>query len=208
MLADTPQNSAYLQSLCAPTQPPRTRMARLSALDCLVTLLADLRPEALPYLSLQRDAQGRPYATVSGGNAPCFDFNLTHSKHFVGCALLFGKGRVGVDIEDTLSADRAQKLATRFFSESEKKALASCADTKALALTATRLWTAREAISKQEGRGFPLSYDSEALPPHLRLWAGMLHAKEASALLTLCAPSLCSDPICDENALPIQWIRS
>lgn len=92
------------------------------------------------------DASGRPYLEAGG-----IDFNITHSKGFVACALSLGEGRVGIDAEPStreLPPERQKALATRFFSEDEQNALISGKK------SFPKLWTEREAYLKMTGEGF------------------------------------------------------
>lgn len=95
---------------------------------------------------IKTDVNGKPY--VSGRED--LHFNISHSKGFVVCAFSVGEGRVGVDAErlrDVLPRERQIKLAERFFSEKEKKALAD-------GESFVNLWTKREAYLKMTGDGF------------------------------------------------------
>lgn len=78
------------------------------------------------------------------------DFNITHSKGLVACALSLGQGRIGIDAErihGSISPARQGALVRRFFSEKEKKALAD-------GESFVSLWTKREAYLKMTGEGF------------------------------------------------------
>jgi 4'-phosphopantetheinyl transferase len=97
-------------------------------------------------LQINTDENGKPYFDGRSD----IDFNISHSCGFVVCALSVGEGRVGVDVEREKSAipiERQAKIAERFFSENEKKALAD-------GESFVTLWTKREAYLKMTGDGF------------------------------------------------------
>ena len=97
-------------------------------------------------LQINTDENGKPYFDGRSD----IDFNISHSCGFVVCALSVGEGRVGVDVErekSAISIERQVKIAERFFSENEKKALAD-------GESFVSLWTKREAYLKMTGDGF------------------------------------------------------
>ncbi len=201
-LPSHPENLQYLQKIENSTAPLRVKQQRLSALLLLTELLSQVLPEAPDALCLGRDEHSRPYAMTA---APCppFDFNLSHTEGMVACALLLGEGRVGVDAEVLLPYDRAHKLAERFYTEQEKKHLSAFLSEDAYAEEVTRLWTAKEAISKQDGRGDPVRYNGLHIPEGLVLH-GLNYAipNGTATLISLCAPHEAGKPItvaCSED---------
>ena len=168
-------NQGYLNALMGkPQRPalPRVTAARLTALSLLPPLMerAGFDPSLL---RLSRDEHGRPYGEwVSGGGVP-FDFNLSHSDSYAVCALLTGSGRVGVDAEDLLTPARALPLIGHFCTEGEQAAMQGLSD-EDRAAAFTRMWTIREALSKQDGRGMPLRYDAVRIPDTVRVFCGVL----------------------------------
>ena len=88
---------------------------------------------------------GRP--CFAGENVP--QFNLSHSGDLV--TLAIGGTPVGVDVEEVCEIDLA--LFDTWLSDEEKQTIKASQD----ALTAFyRIWTAREAFSKLDGRGICL----------------------------------------------------
>ena len=171
------ENGAYLDALMRGT--PQVAIARLTALSLLPALL-DLSGVNCRDTVLSRDAQGRPFAKGSPG----LDFNLSHSDAHAVCALLIGGGTVGVDVEEPLSPDRAARLMQRYAAD-EEHARFDIADPQPWEGFA-RLWTLREALAKQDGRGQPLNFDATAVPPYLCLHGG--HLPDTGAALALCVP--------------------
>lgn len=189
------ENTQYLQSIADSSAPSRVKVQRLSALHLLTELLSQVFPDALDTLRLLRDEHGRPYAQT-GESCPPFDFNLSHTEGTVACALLVGNGRVGVDAETLLPYDRAHKLAKRFYTEQENTHLSTFSTEDAYAEEVTRLWTAKEALSKQDGRGEPLRFDGLSIPSGLTLQSfRYLHPDGSAILVSLCAPIHAGAPI-------------
>ena len=136
----------------------------------------DLPLGALP---LQRDARGRPQ--LAGGDG---DVNWSHSGEALLAAWL-PAGRVGVDIEWLCPRPKALALAERFFAPEETRALrALSGNADALEHAFTRLWCAKEALLKADGRG--LSFGLEKLQFALDPDA----APDAAPRLLGCDPAL------------------
>lgn len=79
-----------------------------------------------------------------------FDFNLSHSGALV--ALVYGKRRSGIDVERLNRVSDYGKL-LRFFSEKEQRQILTSPDPER---EFYRVWTFREAFSKEEGIGLSL----------------------------------------------------
>lgn len=118
-------------------------------------------------LKLYYGEKGKPYLR----DHP-FYFNLSHSGSYVVCAL--SRHEVGVDIQQYKRTD-IDRLAERFFSTEEKKALKACHDRKELELLFYRLWTRKEAYGKLTGEGIAAVIDRSVLP----LIEGEMPAAEA-----------------------------
>jgi phosphopantetheinyl transferase len=142
--------------------PPRVAVSRLCGLSLLPPLL-ERAGISLTRLRLYRDEHGRPYGISLDPTAPAFDFNISHSNTYGACALLVGGGRVGIDVEDAIPPARAAALIRRYCTEGEKSLLDGLTNEEAAAAF-TRIWTIREALGKQEGRGMPLRYDATRIP--------------------------------------------
>lgn len=208
-----PKNAVYLDGLTGtPERPalPRVVRARLSALSLLPTLLAEAGiPSGIPpgALLLERDGQGRPFCHTADG-AVYFDFNLSHSCAHVACALLTGGGRVGVDVEEPVPPARAEPLIRRYCTAGERERLNGLSPEEAAAVF-TRIWTVREAIAKQDGRGMPLRFDAAAPPAGLRICNGILPDTHAS--VTLCMPvdgdGTEALPVLSDDSLPVRWME-
>ena len=188
------ENISYLDALCG-SPLPRVTAERLGALSLLPSLLeaAGIDPTAL---ILRRDERGRPFCVTADGTLPfCglmgkpspFDFNLSHTASHVAAALMVGEGKVGVDIEEPIPPARALPLIRRYCTEGETALLKDAPDDEALAARIfTDLWVVREALSKQEGGGMPLRFDTAKIPADVWLWNGYLPATDTA--VALCAP--------------------
>ena len=178
------ENRPYLGALAGERTPPGVVAARLGALSLLPPLFrhAGISPASV---ILRRDPQGRPYGTFRNGEPLPLDFNLSHSDGHGLCAILTGGGRVGADVEELLSPRRALPLINRYCTEGEKRLLAPVSETDK-AMIFTRIWTVREAVGKQDGRGMPLRYDATAIPHGLSVPTGKIAA--SGTRLALCFP--------------------
>ena len=92
---------------------------------------------------------------------PCFrrsgvQFNLSHSGERVMC--MMSENPVGCDVEQTGRPDL--KIAKRFFSDSEKAEILSCAGPDAQAACFYRFWTLKESFIKCVGQGLYLPLDA------------------------------------------------
>lgn len=196
-----PENEAYLDGLLHGMSRglPRVALTRLTALSLLPPLLEAAGVE-YHRLILSRDEHGRPCAA----NAPELDFNLSHSASHAACALLIGGGRVGVDIEEPLAPERAQKLLSRYATDRERS-LFDLPDPQPWE-GFVRVWTLREALAKQDGRGQPLTFDATAVPQGVRVHIGYL--PDTGAALALCTPDGVSlaDVCYTPGTLPVRWI--
>ena len=95
-------------------------------------------------LTLARNENGKPYFLNSS-----LKFNLSHSEGIVACAIS-DEGEVGVDVEASqLAPDRAKKIAQRFLSHTDAKAIE--ADPSRF----VRLWSEKEAEAKFFGTNLP-----------------------------------------------------
>lgn len=188
------ENIPYLDALS--TSPlPRVTAERLGALSLLPALLeaAGIDPTIL---LLRRDEHGRPFCMAADGTLPfCglvgapapFDFNLSHTDAHVAAALMVGDGRVGVDIEEPISPARALPLIRRYCTEGETALLKDAPDGETVAARVfTDLWVVREALSKQDGGGMPLRFDSTKIPDGVWSWNGYL--PDTDTAVAVCAP--------------------
>ena len=107
-------------------------------------------------LEMYYGEKGKPYLR----DYP-FYFNLSHSGNYVVCALSWQE--VGVDIQQYRRTD-IDRLAERFFSTEEKKALKACHDRKEREQLFYQLWTRKEAYGKLTGQGIAAVIDKSMLP--------------------------------------------
>ena len=198
------ENTPYLDALCQ-GGIPRVTAQRLGALSLLPALLSEARISAQD-LILRRDEHGRPYFTTENGSPVGFDFNLSHTDAHVAAALLVGDDKVGVDVEEFISPSRAIPLIRRYCTEGELSLLGDSADDPFSADFFTAAWVKREALSKQEGQGMPLRYDTASLPAEIILWSGRL--PDTNTHIALCAPrkDAPTHPVILADSLPIQLV--
>ncbi|MGY3266535.1 4'-phosphopantetheinyl transferase [Lysobacter sp. HA35] len=103
-------------------------------------------------IGFDRGEHGRPLLRLAG-----LDCNWSHSGTTLAVAL--GEGvRVGIDIETPKPRPRALELARRYFHADEARALEALADRDREAAF-LRLWCAKEAVLKAQGRGLAFGLD-------------------------------------------------
>lgn len=129
--------------------------------ECPVYSVSQLltRLEKLPRRSLtyRYGEKGKPYFR----DLPYY-FSLSHSGDYVFCAL--STEEIGADIQQhrrQLKEDNRRRLAERFFSEEEKRALEASGERGELFY---RLWTRKEAFGKLTGEGVAGILDVNLLP--------------------------------------------
>ncbi len=160
------------------------------------------------------------------------DFNLSHSHAHIAAALLVTNPmatasvvaasetdqptgvptgvptvrRVGIDVEEPVPPLRASRLLQRYATEGERAVRAAAPATESDAAYFTRLWTMREAVAKQEGRGMPLHFDTARLPSSVRLLCARL--ADTGAYVTVCLPTEAAPlPRCvTDDSLPMEWL--
>ncbi|MDE6642205.1 MAG: 4'-phosphopantetheinyl transferase superfamily protein [Acetatifactor sp.] len=120
-----------------PQQSPRIRFCTVSGLFSELT-------EPLP-LTYRYGDKGKPYFE----NIPLF-FSLSHSGEYVLCAV--SRQEVGADIQKIQPSD-VLKLAKRFFSEPECRALERCESDREQQGLFFGLWSRKEAYGKLTGEG-------------------------------------------------------
>jgi len=131
----------------------RTGLALLAALarDCRLP----------PFALLHRDGNGKPRFP----DGP--DFSISHSRGFAACAVAPPGFSIGIDLEPR---DRARAAAVlRIAGEQERAALADGV------MTATELWTAKEAVLKAAGAGLP-EICGVSVQPAIAHFAGRTYA--------------------------------
>lgn len=123
---------------------------------------------------------------------PGFHYNISHSGSYVVCAVC--DQPVGIDLQQIPDqAERAVKIAKRFFSPQEQEALQELRgrnETGALCRLFCRYWTARESYIKLTGRG--LSEPFENFRPDLE--AGVILVLKRDSIDTSETFYLCEYP--------------
>lgn len=99
-----------------------------------------LAQKGIEHFEIKLGENGKPYLSDEG-----FFFNFSHCSQ--GVAVAVDEFPVGIDVQEI--GELKEKIAKRFFSESENKKIFSSADK---AETFTRLWTLKESVIKNEGK--------------------------------------------------------
>ncbi len=162
----------------------------LSALLLLGALLREFGTDASD-LSLKRNENGKPYFD----NAPSLHFSLTHSSGYA-AAVLSDTCSVGLDLERSkISPEKAEKLAKRFFSDSEISEISQ------IPTNFSKIWTKKEAYSKMRGVTLAEHILAERSAKYDQNSAFFVFWDIDDAPLTLCAERAIKDIIFLESAL-------
>lgn len=133
----------------------RNRFVMAHALcRAMLSEYSDTHPTKWRFL---KEETGRPYPDPEINNKR-IDFNLSHTKGLVGCALAFGR-RVGLDLEPKLREVELDALAEKQFSAMEYEQLRSLTATEKQQLF-FQIWTLKEAYIKVTGKGLTESLSS------------------------------------------------
>ena len=131
------KNGETARGIVLPKRYPHIRSCTVSGLSYELT-----EPFHLTY---RYGDKGKPYFE----NIPLF-FSLSHSGEYVLCVV--SRQEVGADIQKIQSAD-VLKLAKRFFSEPECRALERCESDREQQGLFFGLWSRKEAYGKLTGEG-------------------------------------------------------
>jgi len=101
-------------------------------------------------IALTLDPMGRPRLCEAGG--PGVEFSLSHAGHHIAVALSLRAQAIGVDVEASPVRVDIERIAGRFFSETERSAVLEAPPTER-ERQFLRIWTAKEACSKALGCG-------------------------------------------------------
>ena len=150
MLFSHKDNSEYLNRIANRTNLASANES-LFALSLLYELICQLpRPADTSALIFARNDDGKPYFKNSD-----IRFNVSHSHGYAACAVS-DEGDVGIDIEaSTVSPERAQKIADRYFNERERELVRCFPESFA------RIWCNKEAEAKFFGLGLGKHLENE-----------------------------------------------
>lgn len=98
-------------------------------------------------LSLKYNADGKPYAP----DYPGLHFSISHSGDYVVCA--FADTEIGCDIQEERSKNDYERIAARYYTESENIILNNIKNADQKMHTFYRIWSAKEAYIKFTGLG-------------------------------------------------------
>jgi 4'-phosphopantetheinyl transferase len=121
----------------------------------LVGACAGVAPGALTF---DVDARGKPSPAPRAGEPSDLQFNLSHTRGLVACAMARGAD-VGVDVERIGRDIDDGEIARRFFSPAERRELEACGAGER-ARRFIDLWTLKEACLKATGAGLSESLDA------------------------------------------------
>ena len=141
LMFSNPLNEGYLREI-RERENESSACESLFALALLYEQICSLpRPIDTSELIFERGECGKPYFRDSD-----VKFNISHSKGCVACASSVGE-ELGVDIEAAeISAERAERLAKRYFGEEEQREIEKAPESFA------RRWTEKEAKAKFFGQ--------------------------------------------------------
>jgi phosphopantetheinyl transferase len=150
MLFCNEENAEYLKNIVCRSNTASANES-LFALCLLYELLTELpRPANADLLRLARNENGKPYFKNSS-----LHFSVSHSCGYVACALS-DEGKVGIDLEaSTVNAERARKIAERYFNDDEKELIRSSPE------SFLRIWCEKEAKAKFYGSGLGIYLQNE-----------------------------------------------
>ena len=189
-----PDNEKYIAELAPRSDADAARRAataRVCALASLPAILWQLMIDPAA-VTLARDVNGRPYLV----GRPV-DFNLSHSAAHAAAAAVPSPYRVGVDVEESIPAARAEALLRRYATEGERAMMADSA------VDFTLIWTVREAIAKYTGEGNPTARDAACPPRGVRIRSGIL--PETGARLTVCCSAEIEAVCAIPESLDVKW---
>ncbi|GAE04097.1 4'-phosphopantetheinyl transferase [Paenibacillus sp. JCM 10914] len=117
------------------------------------------------YLEYARNQYGKPYLK----EYPDIHFNISHSGHWIVCAV--SDDWIGIDVEQVNVVDLA--IADRFFHPAEREQLLHLHKNKRQSLFFD-FWTLKESYIKAVGKGLHLPLDSFALEMRDEGWAPIM----------------------------------
>ena len=141
--------------------------------------------------------KGKPqFADNLGGNCGFPFFNLSHSGKYVCCAV--SDEEVGVDIQQMIPL-RNFRVAERFFSEREQKALAACEERQRREQWFYELWVKKEAYAKLTGEGIGTGVSIDTMEAAAMAEPVMWQELEAPAGYCMAACSYRNTNVKEEN---------
>ena len=146
---------------------------------------------AMPKIA--RTEYGKPYVV----GHPEVQLSLTHSGSIIACAS--ADEPVGVDVEQVRPVDFADF--DSWLTESEKQAIAAAADP---VREFYRIWTAREAFAKCDGRGLALFDDPAVREGYRDAGCEFREFPVEGHVLTLCAHRI-PHSLRIEHIAPLAW---
>jgi len=131
----------------------RPRTAFVLTRGTLRTLLGRYLGREPETIGFRYEAQGKPFLDGERN----LSFNVSHTDGLALIGIVRGR-RIGVDVERTNRKTEVEKLAERFFSESERRDLRRLRGNE-LRAAFFRVWTRKEAYIKATGEGLGLPLD-------------------------------------------------
>ena len=154
LLFPSAENEEYIEKISSRANDTSATES-LFALALLYDLITELGIPDTYDLKFARGEMGKPYFIDSE-----IKFNISHSKGYVACAVSVGE-ELGVDIEASeLTEERVERLAKRFFSESEQKEL------KISPKSFSRRWSEKESRAKFFGQSVENILSADKISPN------------------------------------------
>ena len=176
-----PDNDEYIDAL-RDRSHDASACESLFALALLYEQIRDLpgAPSNTSSLAFTRNIMGKPYFKSSA-----IKFNISHSKGYVACACAVGE-EFGIDIEASeITAERAERLAKRYFSDRE------AAEVIAHPEIFARKWTEKESRAKFHGESVEKILSEDKKRPNSANFGDIRlhHFSYANIPITLCTKS-------------------
>ena len=133
----------------------RAFTAAHALLRTVLSRYGPLPPEAWRF---ETTPHGKPFlAPVQAGNPP-LNFNLSHTRDVVACAVAVD-ARLGIDVQESGRPADVTSIAKRHFTAIERQLLTGCPPEE-VEVRFAEIWTLKEAYIKAVGLGLSLPLDS------------------------------------------------
>lgn len=132
-----------------PSQATRRACGLAQARDLLVKNHI-LSTDEAKQTTIQRHESGEPYLEFPVGNEQPLHISISHSGSWSACLISHAENQSAIDLEDLHIKRNFVHLAEHFFSPPEIEYVQQHGEEAFY-----RLWTAKEAIAKLQGKGLP-----------------------------------------------------
>ncbi|MBQ9112119.1 MAG: 4'-phosphopantetheinyl transferase superfamily protein [Clostridia bacterium] len=151
----------------------------LGGLEALARLCREMGMKG--ELDIERSPTGKPYFR----SLPSTGFGISHSHGIAAAAVdTAGHGELGFDVEVINESYDFAGISNRFFTEDEKRLLDKKGNTSECFF---RLWTAKEAQAKSDGRGLSALLGKDYAPADgIHLWQRIIETDGKRLCVALC----------------------